>query len=218
MTVLTLDHLSIAVPAVLCGLVIALPLAVVAHRVRMLRGVILGVSNVLFTIPSLAFFVLLLPVTGLTRSTAITGLTIYTLVVLIRNTVEGLDSVPADAREASLAMGSRPLRTLLTVELPLALPVIMAGVRVATVMTISLVSVASYIGYGGLGQLFTDGFQRSYTTPVIAGVLLTLLLAVLADGLLVTVQYLCTPWTRHRTTAARTKRTGAVPRTKPEEV
>lgn len=218
MTVLTLDHLSIAVPAVLCGLVIALPLAVVAHRVRILRGVILGVSNVLFTIPSLAFFVLLLPVTGLTRSTAITGLTIYTLVVLIRNTVEGLDGVPAHAREASLAMGSRPLRTLLTVELPLALPVIMAGVRVATVMTISLVSVASYIGYGGLGQLFTDGFQRSYTTPVIAGVLLTLLLAVLADGLLVTVQYLGTPWTRHRTTAARTKRAAAVPRTKPEEV
>jgi len=201
MASLTLEHLSIAVPAVLLGLLIALPLAVVAHRVRMLRGLILGASNVLFTIPSLAFFVLLLPVTGLTRSTAVTGLTIYTLVVLIRNTVEGLDSVPSRAREASLAMGSRPLRTLLTVELPLALPVIMAGVRVATVMAISLVSVASYIGYGGLGQLFTDGFQRSYTTPVIAGVLLTLLLALLADAVLVAVQYLCTPWARHRTNA-----------------
>ncbi len=204
MTALTLDHLLIAVPAVLFGLVIALPLAVVAHRVRRLRGLILGASNVLFTVPSLAFFVLLLPVTGLTRGTAITGLTIYTLVVLIRNTVDGLDSVPAHAREASLAMGSRPMRTLLTVELPLALPVIMAGVRVATVMTISLVSVASYIGYGGLGQLFTDGFQRSYTTPVIAGVLLTLMLALLADGFLVAVQYVCTPWARHRTNTTRT--------------
>ncbi|GHJ27740.1 MULTISPECIES: ABC transporter permease [Streptomyces] len=195
---LTLDHLSTAVPAVLLGLLIALPLAVIAHRVRPLRGLLLGISNVLFTIPSIAIFVLLLPVTGLTRTTAVTGLTIYTLVVLLRNTVEGLDSVPAKVREASTAMGARPLRTLLTVELPLAFPVIMAGVRVATVMAISLVSVASYIGYGGLGQLFTDGFQRNYPTPVVAGVVLSLLLALVADAVLVTVQWLCTPWLRRR--------------------
>ncbi|NDZ78597.1 ABC transporter permease [Streptomyces sp. SID10853] len=195
---LTADHLSTAVPAVLIGLLIALPLAVIAHRIRALRGFVLGLSNILYTIPSLAFFVLLLPITGLTRTTAITGLTAYTLVVLVRNTVEGLDAVPARVREASTAMGTRPLRTLLTVELPLALPVIMAGIRVSTVMSISLVSVASYIGYGGLGQLFTDGFQRNYPTPVIAGVILTLLLALVADALLVTVQWLCTPWTRQR--------------------
>ncbi|MEU1943324.1 ABC transporter permease [Stenotrophomonas sp. NPDC087984] len=195
---LTLDHLSTAVPAVLFGLLIALPLAVIAHRVRALRGLLLGLSNILFTIPSIAIFVLLLPVTGLTRTTAITGLTVYTLVVLLRNTVEGLDSVPAKVREASAAMGARPLRTLLTVELPLAFPVIMAGVRVATVMAISLVSVASYIGYGGLGQLFTDGFQRNYPTPVVAGVLLSLLLALVADAVLVTIQWLCTPWLRRR--------------------
>ncbi|WP_060952595.1 ABC transporter permease [Streptomyces hygroscopicus] len=195
---LTLDHLSTAVPAVLLGLLIALPLAVIAHRVRPLRGLLLGISNVLFTIPSIAIFVLLLPVTGLTRTTAVTGLTIYTLVVLLRNTVEGLDSVPAKVRETSTAMGARPLRTLLTVELPLAFPVIMAGVRVATVMAISLVSVASYIGYGGLGQLFTDGFQRNYPTPVVAGVVLSLLLALVADAVLVTVQWLCTPWLRRR--------------------
>ncbi|MER8161402.1 MULTISPECIES: ABC transporter permease [Streptomyces] len=195
---LTLDHLSTAVPAVLFGLLIALPLAVIAHRVRALRGLLLGLSNILFTIPSIAIFVLLLPVTGLTRTTAITGLTIYTLVVLLRNTVEGLDSVPTKVREASTAMGARPLRTLLTVELPLAFPVIMAGVRVATVMAISLVSVASYIGYGGLGQLFTDGFQRNYPTPVVAGVLLSLLLALVADAVLVTIQWLCTPWLRRR--------------------
>ncbi|MBI0298605.1 ABC transporter permease [Streptomyces sp. PRKS01-29] len=195
---LTLDHLSTAVPAVLLGLLIALPLAVIAHRVRPLRGLLLGLSNILFTIPSIAIFVLLLPVTGLTRTTAITGLTIYTLVVLLRNTVEGLDSVPTKVREASTAMGARPLRTLLTVELPLAFPVIMAGVRVATVMAISLVSVASYIGYGGLGQLFTDGFQRNYPTPVVAGVILSLLLALVADAVLVTIQWLCTPWLRRR--------------------
>ncbi|MGW7602231.1 ABC transporter permease [Streptomyces antimycoticus] len=195
---LTLDHLSTAVPAVLFGLLIALPLAVIAHRVRALRGLLLGLSNILFTIPSIAIFVLLLPITGLTRTTAITGLTIYTLVVLLRNTVEGLDSVPTKVREASTAMGARPLRTLLTIELPLAFPVIMAGVRVATVMAISLVSVASYIGYGGLGQLFTDGFQRNYPTPVVAGVLLSLLLALVADAVLVTIQWLCTPWLRRR--------------------
>ncbi|MEU4179679.1 ABC transporter permease [Streptomyces sp. NPDC026589] len=198
LTVLTLSHLQAALTAVLLGLLVSLPLAVLAHRVRRLRGLLLGLSNVLFTIPSIAVFVLLLPVSGLTRTTTVIGLTIYTLVVLLRNTVEGLDSVPARTKEAAKAMGSRPLRTLLTVELPLALPVIMAGVRIATVMAISLVSVATYIGDGGLGQLFTDGFQRNFPTPVIVGVVLTLLLALVADALLVTLQYVLTPWTRRQ--------------------
>ncbi|MFJ9179510.1 ABC transporter permease [Streptomyces sp. NPDC102360] len=196
---LTASHLQAALSAVLFGLVISLPLAVVAHRVRPLRGFLLGMSNVLFTIPSIAVFVLLLPVSGLTRTTTVIGLTIYTLVVLLRNTVEGLDSVPAKTKEAAKAMGTRPMRTLLTVELPLALPVIMAGVRIATVMAISLVSVATYIGDGGLGQLFTDGFQRNFPTPVIVGVVLTLLLALVADAALVGVQRLLTPWARTRT-------------------
>ncbi|WP_432148577.1 ABC transporter permease [Streptomyces sp. bgisy029] len=198
LTVLTLSHLQAALTAVLLGLLVSLPLAVLAHRVRRLRGLLLGLSNVLFTIPSIAVFVLLLPVSGLTRTTTVIGLTIYTLVVLLRNTVEGLDSVPAKTKEAAKAMGTRPLRTLLTVELPLALPVIMAGVRIATVMAISLVSVATYIGDGGLGQLFTDGFQRNFPTPVIVGVVLTLLLALVADALLVTLQYVLTPWTRRQ--------------------
>ncbi|MDJ1642940.1 ABC transporter permease [Streptomyces pakalii] len=198
LTTLTLSHLQAALTAVLLGLLISLPLAVLAHRVRRLRGLLLGLSNILFTIPSIAVFVLLLPVSGLTRTTTVIGLTIYTLVVLLRNTVEGLDSVPARTKEAAKAMGTRPLRTLLTVELPLALPVIMAGVRIATVMAISLVSVATYIGDGGLGQLFTDGFQRNFPTPVIVGVVLTLLLAIVADALLVTLQYVLTPWTRRQ--------------------
>ncbi|MFJ5840865.1 ABC transporter permease [Streptomyces shenzhenensis] len=198
LTTLTLSHLQAALTAVLLGLVISLPLAVVAHRIRPLRGLLLGLSNVLFTIPSIAIFVLLLPVSGLTRTTTVIGLTVYTLVVLLRNTVEGLDSVPARTKEAAKAMGTRPLRTLLTVELPLALPVIMAGVRIATVMSISLVSVATYIGDGGLGQLFTDGFQRNFPTPVIVGVVLTILLAVVADALLVALQYALTPWRRRR--------------------
>lgn len=198
LTSLALSHLQVALLAVLFGLLISLPLAVVAHRVRALRGVLLGLSNVLFTIPSIAIFVLLLPVSGLTRTTTVIGLTVYSLVVLLRNTVEGLDSVPVKTKEAAKAMGTRPLRTLLTVELPLALPVIMAGVRIATVMSISLVSVATYIGDGGLGQLFTDGFQRNFPTPVIVGVVLTLLLALVADALLVAIQYVLTPWTRRR--------------------
>ncbi|MEV6409015.1 ABC transporter permease [Streptomyces bobili] len=198
LTTLTISHLQAALSAVLLGLLISLPLAVLAHRVRPLRGILLGLSNILFTIPSIAVFVLLLPVSGLTRTTTVIGLTIYTLVVLLRNTVEGLDSVPERTKEAAKAMGTRPLRTLLTVELPLALPVIMAGIRIATVMSISLVSVATYIGDGGLGQLFTDGFQRDFPTPVIAGVVLTLLLAVVADALLVALQYALTPWKRRR--------------------
>ncbi|WP_338699484.1 ABC transporter permease [Streptomyces sp. Q6] len=199
---LSVSHLQAALTAVLFGLLISLPLAVLAHRVRPLRGFLLGLSNVLFTIPSIAVFVLLLPVSGLTRTTTVIGLTIYTLVVLLRNTVEGLDSVPHKTKEAAKAMGTRPLRTLLTVELPLALPVIMAGVRIATVMAISLVSVATYIGDGGLGQLFTDGFQRNFPTPVIVGVVLTLLLALVADAALVGVQRLLTPWARPRTRKA----------------
>jgi osmoprotectant transport system permease protein len=204
LTTLALSHLQAALTAVLLGLVISLPLAVLAHRVRSLRGLLLGLSNVLFTIPSIAVFVLLLPVSGLTRTTTVIGLTIYSLVVLLRNTVEGLDSVPDRAREAAVAMGTRPLRLLLTVELPLALPVIMAGVRIATVMSISLVSVATYIGDGGLGQLFTDGFQRDFATPVVTGVVLTLLLALIADALLVALQYVLTPWTRPRRSGPRT--------------
>ncbi|MFD8654338.1 ABC transporter permease, partial [Streptomyces mirabilis] len=170
LTSLALSHLQAALLAVLFGLLISLPLAVVAHRVRALRGVLLGLSNVLFTIPSIAIFVLLLPVSGLTRTTTVIGLTVYSLVVLLRNTVEGLDSVPVKTKEAAKAMGTRPLRTLLTVELPLALPVIMAGVRIATVMSISLVSVATYIGDRGLGHLLTVGLHRNLPTPVIGGV------------------------------------------------
>ncbi|MFH8615245.1 ABC transporter permease [Streptomyces sp. NPDC017979] len=196
LTELSVDHLRTALTAVALGLLISLPLAVLAHRVRLLRGVLLGLANVLFTIPSIAIFVLLLPVSGLTRTTTVIGLTVYTLVVLLRNTVEGLDAVPPKVKEAARAMGTGPLRTLLTVELPLALTVITAGVRIATVMSISLVSVATYIGDGGLGQLFTDGFQRDFPTPVVAGVALTLLLALVADALLVAVQYVLTPWNR----------------------
>lgn len=193
---ITLLHLRMTGTAVLFGLLIALPLGMLAFRVPRLKAVVLGVSSLLFTIPSVALFTLLLPVTGLTPTTVIVGLTVYTLVVLVRNTVEGLESVPPKVAEAARAMGYDRARTLLTVELPLALPVIMAGLRIATVMTISLVSVGLVIGQGALGQLFVDGFQRDFAVPIIAGVVITLLLALIADGLLVGVQRLLTPWQR----------------------
>jgi osmoprotectant transport system permease protein len=193
---ITLLHLRMTGTAVLFGLVIALPLGLLAFRVPRLRSAVLGVSNLLFTIPSVALFTLLLPVTGLTPTTVIVGLTAYTLVVLVRNTVEGLESVPPKVAEAARAMGYDRVRTLLTVELPLALPVIMAGLRIATVMTISLVSVGLVIGQGALGQLFVDGFQRDFGVPIIAGVVITLLLALLADGVLIGLQRVLTPWRR----------------------
>jgi osmoprotectant transport system permease protein len=193
---LSLQHLQMTVLAVLLGTVIAAPLAVLAHRVDQVRGVVLTLTSVLFTIPSLALFILLLPFTGLTRTTAVIGLTVYTLVVLVRNMVEGLRAVPPHVREAARAMGYGRTHTLLAVELPLALPVVMAGVRIATVMTISLVSVASFIGQGALGQLFIDGFQRNFSEPIVAGIAFTLVLALAADLLLVGIQRALTPWKR----------------------
>jgi osmoprotectant transport system permease protein len=195
---ITLLHLRMTGTAVLLGLLIALPLGLLAFRVPKLKALVLGISSVLFTIPSIALFTLLLPITGLTPTTVIVGLTVYTLVVLVRNTVEGLESVPPRVAEAARAMGYARARTLLTVELPLALPVIMAGLRIATVMTISLVSVGLVIGQGALGQLFVDGFQRDFGVPIIAGIAITLLLALIADGVLVALQQVLTPWHRTR--------------------
>ncbi|TMR95964.1 ABC transporter permease [Nonomuraea basaltis] len=196
MAELTLQHVITTVISVGCGLLIALPLAVLAHRIPRLRGLILGITSVIFTVPSIALFILLLPFTGLSLTTTVIGLTLYSLVVLVRNIVEGLASVPPRVREAARAMGYGRARALIAVELPLALPVIMAGVRIATIMTISLTSVALVIGQGALGQLFADGLQRNFAEPIIAGIALTLLLAMVADVALVGVQRGLTPWTR----------------------
>jgi osmoprotectant transport system permease protein len=153
---------------------------------------------VLFTIPSLALFILLIPFTGLKIWTALIGLTMYTLLILVRNMVEGLRGVDRDVREAAQAMGYTPARQLFQVELPLALPVIMAGVRIATVTTIGLVTVTALIGWGGLGKLFLDGFTLDFSTPLIVGIVLSALLAFAADLLLVGVQWGLTPWARSR--------------------
>ena len=193
-----LQHVQLTGLAVLIGLVLAFPLALAAIRWPRLYGPILGFTGVLFTIPSLALFILLIPFTGLSTATALIGLTMYTLLILVRNMVEGLRGVDRDVREAAQAMGYTRARQLFQVELPLALPVIMAGIRIATVTTIGLVTVTALIGKGGLGQLFINGFTLNFTTPIIVGIVLSALLAFAADLALVAVQRQLTPWARSR--------------------
>lgn len=190
------QHVQLTVLAVLFGLLLAFPLSLAAIRWPRLYGPVLGFTGVLFTIPSLALFILLIPFTGLQIQTALIGLTIYTLLILVRNIVEGLRGVDNDVREAAEAMGFTRARQLFQVELPLALPVIIAGVRIATVTTIGLVTVTALIGWGGLGQLFIEGFTLNFSTPIIIGIVLSALLAFTADLLLVGLQNRLTPWAR----------------------
>jgi osmoprotectant transport system permease protein len=194
------QHVELTVIAVLIGLIIALPLGLAGWRWRLLRGPIFSTTGILYTIPSLALFALLIPITGLTFLTAEVGLVSYTLLILIRNIVVGLDSVPAEVREAARGMGYRPLAEVLTIEVPLAVPAIMAGLRVATVTTIGLVTVTALIGEGGLGSLMLDGLIRDFRTPLVVGTLLSIGLAIVADLGLTVLQRLVTPWARRGAT------------------
>src|SRR5215469_16453685 len=188
------QHVELTVIAVGVGLLVAIPIGVLAWRYRGTRGPVLAVAGGLYTIPSLALFALLVPWTGLTVLTAEIGLVAYTLLILVRNIVVGLDGVPADVRDAAIGMGYRPLRQLVAVELPLALPVVVAGLRIATVTTIGLITITALIGQGGLGQLIYDGLQRDFKTPLVVGATLSVALAVVADLTLAVVQRLLTPW------------------------
>lgn len=196
-----IQHIELTVIAVAIGVVIAIPLGLAAWRRRILRGPIFSLTGILYTIPSIALFALLIPFTGVTVLTAEIGLVSYTLLILIRNIVVGLDSVPPDVREAAVGMGYRPLFELLQVDLPLALPAIMAGVRIATVTTIGLVTVTALIGEGGLGSLMLDGLIRDFKTPLVVGTVLSIVLAFVSDTGLSSVQRLITPWSRARVTA-----------------
>jgi osmoprotectant transport system permease protein len=182
--------------AVGLGLAISLPLGLAARRWRWTEGPVLGFTGALFTIPSLALFALLVPFTGLSRTTAEIGLVAYTLLILVRNIVAGLEGVPEEVREAAHGLGFRPAGQLLRVELPLALPVIIAGIRIATVTTIGLVTVTGLIGQGGLGALIIDGINRDFRTPLVVGSVLSITLAVLADVGLAGIARLLSPWSR----------------------
>jgi osmoprotectant transport system permease protein len=201
---LTVHHLKLALLPILLGLVLAIPIGVMCVRWRWLYPPTLGVANVLYGVPSLAFFMLLIPYFGVGTGgkadfTIILPMTLFSLSVLVPNVVDGLRSVPDSVRQAATAMGFGTLRRLIQVELPIAVPIVIAGARVATVSSISLVSIGMLIGNGGLGQLFIDGYSRNFTTPIIVSCVLIIALALASDGVLVATQRLLTPWTRRRT-------------------
>ena len=190
------EHLELTVIAVVIGLVIAFALSFIGLRIPRLYPPITWVSGILYTIPSLALFSMLVPYTGLSLLTAEIGLVSYTLLILIRNIVGGIRSVPAEVRDAARGMGYTPRQILLRIELPLALGVIFAGIRVATITTIGLVTVTALIGEGGLGYFILLGIQLFFSTPLVVGALGSVALAVIADAALVLTQRALTPWTR----------------------
>ena len=192
------EHLVLTGLAVGIGLVLSFVLSIWIARRPRLYAPVTWIAGVLYTIPSLALFAMLIPFTGLSLLTAQIGLVSYTLLILIRNIVGGIQSVPPDVREAAIGMGYTPRQLLWRVELPLALTVIIAGVRVATVTTIGLTTVTALIGQGGLGFLILDGIQRFFSTPLIVGAFLSVALAVLLDAALLLVQRWATPWARVR--------------------
>ncbi|MFF8844755.1 ABC transporter permease [Streptomyces sp. NPDC015127] len=198
----TVQHVWITVASVLIGLAVALPLALLVRARPRFAGPVLGLTTLLYTIPSLAMFSLLLPFFGLSAALVVTGLVLYSLTILVRNILAGLQAVPAEAREAARGMGYGPVRLLWEVELPLALPALMAGVRIATVSTIALTTVGALVGKGGLGNLIDDGVQTTFKAQVLTASVLCVLLAALADLLLLGAQRLLTPWTRIRTAEA----------------
>jgi osmoprotectant transport system permease protein len=193
-----LDHVVLTVLAVGVGFAISFVLALLVHRDRRFYSPVSGLTGLLYTIPSLALFGLLVPITGLSLLTAEIGLVSYTLLILTRHIVAGLDGVPRDIDEAAIGMGYDRRGQLLRVDLPLAIPLIIAGLRVATVTTIGLVMVTALIGEGGLGQLMLRGFNFRNYTAVYVGAIVTVGLAVVADLALLTLGRLATPWTRLR--------------------
>lgn len=192
---LLLQHLELTVIAVAVGLVISLPLGVAAWRLRWLRTPLFGFAGVLYVVPSIALLSLIAPITGFfSVTTAEVALVSYTLLILLRNTLAGLESVPEDVSEAARGMGYSPAQVLLKVQLPLALPSVLAGVRVATVTVVGLVNVTALLGQGGLGQLIIQGFTEDFNTPVVVGLVLSVLLAGASDALLVLAERASTPW------------------------
>jgi osmoprotectant transport system permease protein len=198
----SMQHLRLSLISLLLGVTAAAPLIFIARRSRRAYSVILAVTNVLYAIPSLTLFLILATVLGLLNDKPIVvALALYTLAIIVRNTIEGLRAVSPYVIDAARAMGYRSTRRLVRVELPLAMPAIGAGLRVATVSTISLVSVAGIIGHGGLGQMFNDGFQRRIYVEVTAALVASIVLAVSLDLLLYLGQRAITPWARSRVVA-----------------
>ena len=201
---LLVQHVELTAIAIAIGLAISLPLGILAWRVRPVRAPLIGFAGVLYVIPSIALLSLVAPLTGFfSITTAEVALVSYTLLILLRNTVAGLDSVPEEVDEAARAMGYSSPQVLFKVQLPLALPSVLAGVRVATVTVIGLVNVTALLGQGGLGQLIIQGFTEDFNTPVVVGLVLSVLLAGVADALLVLAERASIPWLRKASATAR---------------
>lgn len=196
------QHVFLTVSAVLLALVVAFPLAVLVRRYRRLEPAVLGLSGVAYTIPALALISLLWPIFGLSPATVVIALAVYALLVVLRNTVVGLDGVPAEVVDAARGMGMGSKETLLKVELPMALPTILAGIRIATVSTVGMVTIGALVGYGGFGQLILTGFQQNFFHAQIAtATICCVLLAMILEVALLGVQQVLTPWARGRAAA-----------------
>lgn len=192
------EHLVLTGVALFFGLLISLVLALIGLRFRRALAPITWVTGVFYTIPSLALFAFLVPITGFTLLSAEIGLVSYTLLILIRNIVAGVDGVDPAVREAAVGMGYGRRRLFLEIELPLALPVIVAGLRIATVTTVGLVTVTALIGQGGVGFFILSGLSRFFSTEIVLGTALSVIIAVTLDLALVLVERALTPWSRRR--------------------
>lgn len=196
---LTLEHVRLSILPIVLGFVIAIPLGWVAYRYRLTRGLILTLVGLLYTIPSLALFVILPPLLGigfLSEANVIIALTIYAVAIMARSVAEALASVDQGVKQAATAMGFSAWGRFWTVDFPLAGPVLLAGLRVVAVSTVSLLTVGIVVGVQSLGYLFTNGFQRGIVEQVLAGVVMVVLVALLFDGLLVLLGRWLMPWTR----------------------
>jgi osmoprotectant transport system permease protein len=196
---LTVIHLRLSLVPVLAGLAIALPWGVLAWRTTALRRLTTVAASAVFTIPSLALFVVLplvIPTRILDEANVIVALTLYTTALLVRGVFEALDAVPLQVRDAASAVGYPPITRLLKVELPVSIPVLVAGLRVVVVTNISMVSVGAVIGIGGLGTWFTEGYQANKSDQIVAGILAIFVLAVIIDVALMFAGWIATPWVR----------------------
>ena len=194
----TLEHLRLAGLALLIGFAISMVLALVALRFRRTYAPITWVTGILYTIPSLALFAFLVPITGLGTLTAEIGLVGYTLLILVRNIVAGVDGVPGSVKEAADGMGYTSWRRVASVDLRLATPTIIAGLRIAAVTTIGLVTITALVGAGGYGVLIDDGLSRRFNTPIVVGAALSVFMAVAFDVVLLGAERALTPWARRR--------------------
>lgn len=190
------EHLQLTGIALVVGFLVSFALTLLVLRWRQVYGPVTWVTGILYTIPSLALFALLIPFTGLSVLTAEIGLVSYTLLILVRNMVAGIDGVSPAVREAALGMGYPPRRLFWEIDLPLAMPSVVAGLRIASVTTVGLVTVTAIIGQGGLGFFILRGLQTFFWTQVLVGVVLSVVLATLLDLLLVGLQRVLTPWAR----------------------